>query len=87
MVPLHGLYHSYCNKNSLCRLQREIDPSSCYVLPEDSDRLEAEMDDGNAKLWVLKHDGHNLHLHAGTGITYINSKKEIPDMSDGTNTI
>lgn len=80
--PCMGCKDSYCEKNQLCFLLRDIDPSACYVLPDDMDRLKTEMD--GSKLWVLKRDGRNLHLHAGKGVTYVKSMAEIPDTSDGS---
>ena len=80
--PCMGCKHSYCEKNQLCYLLRNIDPSACYVLPDDADRLESQMD--GSKLWVLKRDGRNLNLHVGTGVSYIRNMTQIPDTSDGS---
>eukprot|EP00977_Amphora_coffeiformis_P028835 scaffold37433_cov199-Amphora_coffeaeformis.AAC.1 len=81
--PCMGCKDSYCEKNQLCYLLREVDPSACYVLPEDKDRLTKQMD--GQKLWVLKRDGKYLQLHAGQGVSYIKNVAEIPEQaSDGT---
>ena len=81
--PCMGCRQSYCNKREFCKLQRDVDPSTCFVLPDDLEALQSKMD--GKKLWVLKRDGQHLDLHTGKGITYIKKKEQIPqDLSDRT---
>ena len=54
--PCMGCKDSYCNKRGLCKITRELDPHSCYLLPQDLDRLKSKMEEDNNKLWVLKRD-------------------------------
>ena len=79
--PCMGCKDSYCEKNELCGILRSTDPSSCFLLPQDMDRLKAEMD--GKKLWVLKRDGKLLELHVGSGVSYVKTPEEIPDTSQG----
>jgi len=81
--PCMGCSNSYYEKNQLCEILREIDPSACFSLPEDTERLKAKMD--GTKAWVLKRDGANLNLHVGSGVSYIKDYTELPeDLSDGS---
>ena len=76
--------HRYCNKRELCRLLRDIDPTTCYILPDDRELIASRMD--GEMIWVLKQDKNNLNLHAGQGVSYIGRPDEIPEdikKSDG----
>ncbi|KAL3803339.1 hypothetical protein HJC23_009303 [Cyclotella cryptica] len=89
--PCMGCSHSYCNKRELCYLTREIDPSSCYVLPQDQHRLLEAMgmnDTGSnttQQLWVVKEDSPEKHLHVGKGVHFIKSPDELPSVEDQIN--
>ena len=76
--PCMGCTDTYCNKEKLCRLQREIDPESCYLLPEDEHVLIQKMKQDPTKSWVLKHDSSVSAVHSGQGVKIINSIQELP---------
>ena len=84
--PCMGCKNSYCNKKELCHLMKKIDPSYCYSLPEDRDRLLEDMRQRHPlqqqQLWVLKEDGPDKHMHVGTGINFIKSETELPSNED-----
>ena len=80
--PCMGCKQSYCEKNGLCEIQRKVDPASCYHLPEDGEKVKAQMD--GSKLWVLKRDGRNMNLHAGSGVSYVKTAQQLPNSTDGS---
>eukprot|EP00977_Amphora_coffeiformis_P018305 scaffold6378_cov176-Amphora_coffeaeformis.AAC.16 len=85
--PCMGCAQSFCNKRGLCKLQREVDPSSCYLLPDDKDKVVELMDANTTQLWVLKRDAPHLHMHMSSGVKMIRSKKLLPsdeEMKDET---
>lgn len=77
--PCMGCTDSYCNKEKLCRLQRSIDPESCYLLPEDRTVLVKKMKESPGETWVLKHDSSTTAVHSGTGVQLINSIDQLPE--------
>ena len=51
--PCMGARSSFSNKRTLCKLQKETDPTvPCFVLPEELESLQAAMD--GKRLWLLK---------------------------------
>ena len=84
--PCMGCKNSYCNKKELCLLMKEIDPSYCFSLPEDRNRLLEGMRQRHSsqqqQLWVLKEDSPDKHIHVGTGINFIKSETELPSNED-----
>eukprot|EP00957_Ditylum_brightwellii_P102198 7790558-Ditylum_brightwellii.AAC.1 len=36
------------------------------------------------KIWVLKRDGRNMQLHAGTGVSYVKTAEQLPKSIDGS---
>ena len=66
--PCMGCPSAFCNKRELCRMQRSIDPESCYLLPEDYDALTKKMDETPGSDWVLKHDMPDSAVHSGNGV-------------------
>jgi len=84
----HQVFHpcmdcnaSYCNKEQLCRLQRAIDPDTCYLLPEDRELLVKKMKQKPTATWVLKHDSAVSAVHSGQGVQIIESAWELPPNS------
>lgn len=80
--PCMGCSQSYCNKRELCRYQHEQDPNSCFLLPDHLDELVKQMKSDSSKLWVLKRDAPDLHLHMGAGVRVIRSPDELPNSND-----
>eukprot|EP00581_Thalassiosira_minuscula_P030207 CAMPEP_0183763398 /NCGR_PEP_ID=MMETSP0739-20130205/9676_1 /TAXON_ID=385413 /ORGANISM="Thalassiosira miniscula, Strain CCMP1093" /LENGTH=507 /DNA_ID=CAMNT_0026001815 /DNA_START=126 /DNA_END=1649 /DNA_ORIENTATION=+ len=91
--PCMGCAHSYCNKKELCLLIKKIDPTYCFSLPGDRDRLLKAMevdsqegfDDGGSRtrqFWVVKEDYADKHLHVGHGVRFIKSTTELPNEQD-----
>jgi hypothetical protein len=76
-----GMHQVLGNKREVCKFISTTNPSGCYVLPKDRDRLEQVMGttaDQNL-LWVLKRDPKNSQLHAGSGVSYITKVSQIPN--------
>ncbi len=85
--PCMGCKDSYCNKYSLCEITRTFDPDSCYLLPNDLDRLQTKMTSSKDSLWVLKQDSSTMHAHMGTGVSFIRNASQIPpaeELASGT---
>ena len=80
--PCMGCSQSYCNKRELCWHQHEQDQNSCFLLPDHLDKLSKQMKSDSSKLWVLKRDAPDLHLHRGTGVQIISSPDELPNSND-----
>lgn len=80
--PCMGCTATYCNKEQLCRLQRQIDPESCYLLPEDRKVLVKKMKQQPNATWVLKHDSSVSAVHSGKGVQLIESAWELPPKSE-----
>ena len=82
--PCMGCKDSYCNKRGLCEITRELDPDSCYLLPNDLDRLKTRMESDRDQLWVLKRDSPTMHSHMGTGVSFIRNASQIPSAENLT---
>ena len=54
VYPCFGFRDTIGVKTGLCKILRDIDPTFCYVLPEDRDRVTAQMDGDHT--WVSKTD-------------------------------
>ena len=82
-----GCKESYCNKRGLCKITGQFDPDSCYLLPDDLDRVKTKIEASDNELWVLKRDSNTMHAHMGTGVSFIRNASQIPsaeDLVDGT---
>ena len=89
--PCMGCNGSYCNKRDLCLIMKEIDPDYCFSLPDDRSRLVENMRRGQVEgeklqkkqlMWVLKEDHPDKHLHVGSGVHFIKSEMELPNVQD-----
>jgi len=51
VYPCLGPRDSFSNKFALCRMLRDNDPDSCFLLPEDRERVAEKMD--GKTVWVV----------------------------------
>eukprot|EP00548_Thalassiothrix_antarctica_P006124 CAMPEP_0194133020 /NCGR_PEP_ID=MMETSP0152-20130528/3342_1 /TAXON_ID=1049557 /ORGANISM="Thalassiothrix antarctica, Strain L6-D1" /LENGTH=498 /DNA_ID=CAMNT_0038828247 /DNA_START=101 /DNA_END=1597 /DNA_ORIENTATION=- len=80
--PCMGCPSTFCNKERLCYLQRKIDPESCYLLPQDYDKIVQKMNSTKKKSFVLKHDSSTSAVHSGQGVKMIDSIDQLPSKEE-----